>query len=381
MSPDSDHKLYEKAEYAAFTNMIRQYNSSFCVSLVSDGFNIWNACANLWPSEEEADGLSMRSLINERMARGVLTLIRPDSGEGVETLPQMLTILNQAIPEVWQTELSPVVSPFTDDAARSQRYEALLDRIRIKVGLSEGKGNPFRRFIGQQFRILQGDGVALSTVGDMLASILANGFCASTVHYGSGGGLLQKINRDSLSCAFKCCSMYVGGVGYNIGKDPIAGGKKSYPGNPAVIRLQDGVLRNRGQYDSNGVMKYAQPMTYEEFFMGADGDELITVFENGCLKVDHSFNDIRFRVRVTKLDHAVNKALANLEAKATFLQRMSAPEAISVRLAEAACGSKWMHKHPSTLASVRERFPQYVKAMVGPERLDPIVWDMCAFSC
>ncbi|KAL1523957.1 hypothetical protein AB1Y20_018873 [Prymnesium parvum] len=362
MSADSDHEAYEKAEYAAFTNMIRQYNSSFCVSLVSDGFNIWNACANLWPSTEEAEGVSMRGLINDRMARGMLTLLRPDSGEGVETLPQMLTILQTAIPEVWQKDCADVVSPFADDPARKVRYEVILDKIRRKVGLGQGVGNPFRRFVGQQFRILQGDGVSLVTVPDMLASLLANGFCASTVHYGSGGGLMQKVNRDSLSCAFKCCSMYVHGVAYNIGKDPIAGGKKSYPGNPAVIRYADGVLRNRGQYE-NGVLQRAEPMSYEEFREGAEGDQLVTVFENGVVKVDHSWNDIRARVRVTDLDHAVNKALDNLEAKIDFLQQLSTEQTIALRLAEAACGSKWTHKHQSKLASMRERYPQYCAAM------------------
>ena len=66
--------------------------------------------------------------------------------------------------------------------------------IRRKIGREGGEHpeNPFRRFTGQQFRILQGDGVALDTVGDMLASLLANGFCANTVHFGSGGGLLRR---------------------------------------------------------------------------------------------------------------------------------------------------------------------------------------------
>jgi len=197
----------------------------------------------------------------------------------------------------------------------------------------------------------------------MLASLLANGYCASTVHYGSGGGLLQKINRDSLSCAFKCCSMYVKGVSYNIGKDPIAGGKKSYPGNPAVIRYPDGVLRNRGEYDDKGTMKRPQPMSFDEFNKGVEGDELVCVFENGELKVDHSFNDIRFRTRVTNLDHAVGDALDNLEAKVDFLQKMSTPEAIAVRLAESACGSKWMHKHSTKMETIRQRFPQYCDAL------------------
>merc|ERR1712008_166803 len=89
----------------------------------------------------------------------------------------------------------------------------------------------------------------------MLASLLANGFCANTVHFGSGGGLLQKLNRDSLACAFKCCAMYVGGKVFPVGKDPIAGGKKSYGGNPPVMKGLDGVLRNRGEYNADGGMK------------------------------------------------------------------------------------------------------------------------------
>merc|ERR1712167_320646 len=117
----------------------------------------------------------------------------------------------------------------------------------------------------------------------MLASLLSNGFCANVVHFGSGGGLLQKLNRDSLAFAFKCCAMYVGGKEYPVGKDPIAGGKKSYGGNPPVIRGADGVLRNRGKYD-------------------AKGDELKKVFENVAITSDQIFMDIKGRAAIKKLD-------------------------------------------------------------------------------
>ena len=150
----------------------------------------------------------------------------------------------------------------------------MLGKIRAKVGVQGG--NPFRRFTGQQMRILQGDGVALDTLPDMLASLLANGFCANVVNFGSGGGLLQKVNRDSLSCAFKCCAIYVGDKMYVIGKNPIAGGKKSYAGNPAVLRGADGVLRNRGVYDKDGTMTESEPMSTAEFEAGVPGDVLET---------------------------------------------------------------------------------------------------------
>merc|ERR1712136_181083 len=178
---------------------------------------------------------------------------------------------------------------------------------------------------GQQMRILQGDGVALDTVGDMLASLLANGFCANCVHFGSGGGLLQKLNRDSLAVAFKCCAMYVNGKTYPVGKDPIAGGKKSYGGNPPVIRGEDGVLRNRGEYDANGNMIKGLPMSHEEFVNGVPGDQLVKVFENGEILVEQTFKEVQSRARVTEksLDAAVRKAVDNLALKVDFCRRMT----------------------------------------------------------
>ena len=51
---------------------------------------------------------------------------------------------------------------------------------------------------------------------------------------------------------------------FAIGKDPIGGGKKSYPGNPAVVRGADGVLRNRGEYDASGKMLSMREQPYYE---------------------------------------------------------------------------------------------------------------------
>mmetsp|Transcript_70639 Transcript_70639/g.133235 ORF Transcript_70639/g.133235 Transcript_70639/m.133235 type:complete len:878 (+) Transcript_70639:78-2711(+) len=368
VSPDADHEEYEKAEYNAFRNMIKQYMPSFCVSLVSDGFNIWNAVSRLWPSEvvPPDGGDSMRAMLTKRLNASQLTLIRPDSGEGVETLPQLLSILNAALPEHWDSDLAPLSSLFpAGDCWKpfETKYDAVVEKIRAKIGIKDG--NPFRRFKGQQMRILQGDGVALDTVGDMLASLLANGFCANCVHFGSGGGLLQKLNRDSLAVAFKCCAMYVGGKVYPVGKDPIAGGKKSYGGNPPVIKGEDGVLRNRGEYNADGEMTLGLPMTYEEFTKGAEGDQLIKVFENGEMIIEQNFVDIQAKAKIRKpdLDAAVRLAIDNLSLKVDFLQKMSSDEAIAMRLAEASCGSKWKHVHPGILEEMKKAFPKYAEAM------------------
>merc|ERR1712050_95024 len=364
VSPDADHAEYERQEYNAFRNMIKQYMPSFAVSLVSDGFNIWNAVSRLWPSTVvPADGGdSMRAMLTQRLNATQLTLIRPDSGEGVETLPQLLTVLFGTLNDHFQAELQPLAPIFGEDAAYEEKYNSVVAKIKAKLGT---EGNPFRRFKGQQMRILQGDGVALDTVGDMLASLLANGFCANAVHFGSGGGLLQKLNRDSLGVAFKCCAMYVGGEVFPVGKDPIAGGKKSYGGNPPVIRGPDGVLRNRGQYTADGEMTKGEPMTYAEFTNGVPGDQLVRVFEDGQIIKEENFVDIQGRAKITKatLNDAVKMAVDNLELKMDFLQKMSSDEAIAVRLAEASCGSKWKHDHPTQLAAIKKTFPKYSAAL------------------
>merc|ERR1719310_1768111 len=117
VSPDANYEEYEAAEYNAFRNMIKQYMPSFAVSLVSDGFNIWNAVTRLWPSDKVPPdgGDSMRGMLTKRLEAIQLTLIRPDSGEGVETLPQLLSILNLALPEHWDDKLAPLKPIFPDD--------------------------------------------------------------------------------------------------------------------------------------------------------------------------------------------------------------------------------------------------------------------------
>merc|ERR1711957_352490 len=80
------------------------------------------------------------------------------------------------------------------------------------------------------------------------------------------------------------------------------------------------------------------------------------VFENGEILVEQTFKDVQSRARVTEksLDGAVRKAVDNLELKLGFFQKMTTDEAIAVRLAEAACGSKWKHPHATHLAEMKK---------------------------
>jgi len=53
--------------------------------------------------------------------------------------------------------------------------------------------------------VLAGDGIDFETLKQILAAVLRAGFSAESVAFGMGGGLLQKVNRDTMSFATKLC--------------------------------------------------------------------------------------------------------------------------------------------------------------------------------
>jgi nicotinic acid phosphoribosyltransferase len=55
--------------------------------------------------------------------------------------------------------------------------------------------------------ILQGDGIGYEQIKKILEVVLENKFSAQNVAFGMGGGLLQKVNRDTMSFATKL--MYI----------------------------------------------------------------------------------------------------------------------------------------------------------------------------
>jgi nicotinic acid phosphoribosyltransferase len=50
---------------------------------------------------------------------------------------------------------------------------------------------------------IQGDGINMQSVKTILDAVLKEGFSAQNVAFGMGGGLLQKVNRDTMSFATK----------------------------------------------------------------------------------------------------------------------------------------------------------------------------------
>lgn len=125
-------------------------------------------------------------------------------------------------------------------------------------------------------RVIQGDGVNESTIRCILSHLEIYGYSADNVAFGMGGALLQKVDRDTQQWAMKCSAARINNKWVPVQKDPVTdSGKRSKAGR--VTLYQD----HNGQYRS-GVEDWEQ-------------DALQTVFENGRLLVDDTFDVIRAR--------------------------------------------------------------------------------------
>ena len=130
-----------------------------------------------------------------------------------------------------------------------------------------------------QMRMLWGDGLELEMIRDFLDAAKVKGWSAENFVFGMGGGLLQKINRDTQCFAMKSSAQRRNGVWYDIRKTPKGGQDKiSKAGKLGLERGADG--------------------TWTTFRLAENGhnDLLETVFEDGRLVQDQTFEQIRERV-------------------------------------------------------------------------------------
>ena len=63
------------------------------------------------------------------------------------------------------------------------------------------------KVLNPHVRIIQSDGVDFEMLDSILYAMQKAGFSADNIAFGSGGGLLQKLNRDTLKFAFKCAAV------------------------------------------------------------------------------------------------------------------------------------------------------------------------------
>eukprot|EP00127_Corallochytrium_limacisporum_P003440 Clim_evm68s149 gene=Clim_evmTU68s149 len=222
-----------QGEIEAFGNALNQFQET-PVSIVSDSYDVFNAI-------DEIIGKNFAAKIKERK---MPCIVRPDSGHPPTIVLECLNRLEK----------------YFGSTKNSKGYKELPTYIRV----------------------IQGDGIDSDMLEKVLFGLQEAGWSASNVVFGSGGALLQKLHRDTMKCAYKCCYAEVDGKGVNVYKDPITDpGKKSKKGRLTLER------------DATG--KYH---TIEENRGDPSKDLLEPVFENGAMVRDQTLDEIRKNARV-----------------------------------------------------------------------------------
>jgi len=90
---------------------------------------------------------------------------------------------------------------------------------------------------------IQGDGINIHTIPQILDASLKEGYSAENIAYGMGGGLLQKVNRDTMGFATKLNFIeYADGTQRDVMKNPKTDlSKVSLPGILRVKRGSNGL--------------------------------------------------------------------------------------------------------------------------------------------
>ena len=181
-------------EAEAYANMIDRFGRpGKLVAVVSDSYDIFNAVSALWG----------KTLKDQVLRSGATLVVRPDSGNPSAVVVEVARRLAAAF-----------------GAATNKAGYAVL--------------NPC-------VRIIQGDGMDLDEIDVVLNALTGAGFSADNVAFGMGGGLLQKVDRDTLKWAMKASAIKIAGTWRDIYKDPVTDpGKVSKKGRQALIRDADG---------------------------------------------------------------------------------------------------------------------------------------------
>ena len=166
-----------------------------------------------WRSEEEA----LENMLNHYPGKVFATVADSYNYDNY---------INNIVPKyakrVIETNSTLVVRPDSGDPIRCV-VDALKALAKVFPTYKNSKG--YR--VIEHAAVIQGDGIDLRIMGQILEAVLDNGFSAQNVAFGLGAGLLHKHNRDTLSFATKLCFARFGKNSRTIQKRPATDKKKS----------------------------------------------------------------------------------------------------------------------------------------------------------
>lgn len=169
-------------ETDAYRNMLRQFPTGL-VAVVSDSYDVINACRNIW-------GQSLKTEVCSREGK---LIVRPDSGH-----PPTIVV-------------------------------KVLDTLGSEFGYTVNKKG--YKMLDPHVGVIQGDGINREMMNLIIDAVHLAGWSMDNLAFGSGGGLLQNVNRDTCRFAFKCSAIRIGNEWHDVKKNPITDpGKASRAG-------------------------------------------------------------------------------------------------------------------------------------------------------
>ena len=260
--PAAEHSTItaHETEIGAYRKILDNYAAA---SVVSDSYNYENAINNIW-------GGDLKQEVVERMREGKLLVIRPDSGDPVEMVVDTL--------------------------------DTLAGKFGYTVNDKGFKSLP------QGLAVIQGDGITPESLDSILDAMKESKWTLDSVVFGSGGGLLQRINRDTQRFAMKCSSVVADGRERAVSKNPKTDWTKTSKSGRFRLRRQDGDVDRR--LGDRIAPLYLTLNADEEKIVG-ESDALRTVFIDGMITATDTLDAIRKRF-------AKDKALAAAEVRSAW---------------------------------------------------------------
>lgn len=249
--PASEHSTItswgQENEIAAYENMITQFSLPGSIyACVSDSYDIYYATRHIW-------GGVLKSKV---ISSGGTLVVRPDSGDPMTVPIEILEILAEQF-------------GFTTN---SKGYKVLACR-------EDGSAI---------VKVIQGDGLDENTIQVLIDNVIAAGFSLENIAFGMGGGLLQKVDRDTLKYAMKASARCDSdGVWHDVFKDPITDkGKTSKKGRLGLV--YECGLGNCGY------------RTVPKDIADSKDNLLRVIYRNGVLILEDDFETIRGRAELTE---------------------------------------------------------------------------------
>jgi nicotinamide phosphoribosyltransferase len=192
-------------EADAYENMLVQFGGpGKLVAVVSDSYDIIGAVRNIWGDKLKHMVCGMEGTL----------VVRPDSGDPVETPVQVL-----------------------------RELETVFGATRNSKGY---------RVLNPAVRVIQGDGMNIDSIGSLVRRVMDAGFSIDNIAFGMGGGLLQKVDRDTLRFAMKANEVIINGERRSISKTPVTDPTKASKAGRQTVMGPDGNLLQRVW--SNGIL-------------------------------------------------------------------------------------------------------------------------------